>query len=65
MDKIKGLPYNLQTSTYVHFMCEVLCLQVCLCATQLPGAPGRQNNAPDLLDLEFERVVSCYVGARN
>ena len=43
----------------IHFKCEwMFCLCVCMYITQVPGVQ-RGQKVSDLLELEFETVVSC------
>lgn len=47
------------------FYVWVFCLHICLCTTNAHSALSGRKRLLDLLELELQRVVICYVGPRN
>lgn len=45
-----------------YFVCMSVCLPVCMSTTCVLGALRSQKGAWDLLELEFQEVVSCRSG---
>lgn len=64
--------YLLQVSSALlyslYFLRSILCVSyryAYLCSTCLSGALEGQKKLMDLLELELQMIVSCYVGAGN